>query len=356
MGRESVLSLFFKYLIMNANTIGNAFCLTTFGESHGPAVGGVIDGCPAGLEIDMSFITSELARRKPGQSAVTSTRNETDEVEFLSGLFEGKTTGAPVAFIIRNKDAKPSDYDNVKDLYRPSHADFTYQMKYGIRDYRGGGRASARTLAPCVVAGAIAKQILEKHDIKIVSSVVRIGQKTCHGGFTANEIEEILAGFRKKGDTVGAVVHCEVRNVPVGLGEPMFNKFHAALAHAMMSINAAKGFEIGDGFHTAEMSGSECNDLFVNENGRVRTLTNHSGGVLGGITNGENVTFNVAFKPIATIMQPQRTVDIHGNEVEYQVEGRHDVCVVPRVLPVVEAMAAAVTLDFLMLKCQKLIY
>lgn len=341
---------------MNANTIGNAFCLTTFGESHGPAVGGVIDGCPAGLEIDMSFITSELARRKPGQSAVTSTRNETDEVEFLSGLFEGKTTGAPVAFIIRNKDAKPSDYDNVKDLYRPSHADFTYQMKYGIRDYRGGGRASARTLAPCVVAGAIAKQILEKHDIKIVSSVVRIGQKTCHGGFPANEIEEILAGFRKKGDTVGAVVHCEVRNVPVGLGEPMFNKFHAALAHAMMSINAAKGFEIGDGFHTAEMSGSECNDLFVNENGRIRTLTNHSGGVLGGITNGENVTFNVAFKPIATIMQPQRTVDIHGNEVEYQVEGRHDVCVVPRVLPVVEAMAAAVTLDFLMLKCQKLIY
>lgn len=356
MGRESVLSLFFKYLIMNANTIGNAFCLTTFGESHGPAVGGVIDGCPAGLEIDMSFITSELARRKPGQSAVTSTRNESDEVEFLSGLFEGKTTGAPVAFIIRNKDAKPSDYDNVKDLYRPSHADFTYQMKYGIRDYRGGGRASARTLAPCVVAGAIAKQILEKHDIKIVSSVVRIGQKTCHGGFLANEIEEILAGFRKKGDTVGAVVHCEVRNVPVGLGEPMFNKFHAALAHAMMSINAAKGFEIGDGFHTAEMSGSECNDLFVNENGRIRTLTNHSGGVLGGITNGENVTFNVAFKPIATIMQPQRTVDIHGNEVEYQVEGRHDVCVVPRVLPVVEAMAAAVTLDFLMLKCQKLIY
>lgn len=341
---------------MNANTIGNAFCLTTFGESHGPAVGGVIDGCPAGLEIDMSFITSELARRKPGQSAVTSTRNETDEVEFLSGLFEGKTTGAPVAFIIRNKDAKPSDYDNVKDLYRPSHADFTYQMKYGIRDYRGVGRASARTLAPCVVAGAIAKQILEKHDIKIVSSVVRIGQKTCHGGFPANEIEEILAGFRKKGDTVGAVVHCEVRNVPVGLGEPMFNKFHAALAHAMMSINAAKGFEMGDGFHTAEMSGSECNDLFVNENGRVRTLTNHSGGVLGGITNGENVTFNVAFKPIATIMQPQRTVDIHGNEVEYQVEGRHDVCVVPRVLPVVEAMAAAVTLDFLMLKCQKLIY
>lgn len=356
LGRESVLSLFFKYLIMNANTIGNAFCLTTFGESHGPAVGGVIDGCPAGLEIDVSFITSELARRKPGQSAVTSTRNETDEVEFLSGLFEGKTTGAPVSFIIRNKDAKPSDYDNVKDLYRPSHADFTYQMKYGIRDYRGGGRASARTLAPCVVAGAIAKQILEKHDIKIVSSVVRIGQKTCHGGFPANEIEEILAGFRKKGDTVGAVVHCEVRNVPVGLGEPMFNKFHAALAHAMMSINAAKGFEIGDGFHTAEMSGSECNDLFVNENGRVRTLTNHSGGVLGGITNGENVTFNVAFKPVPTIMQPQRTVDIHGNEVEYQVEGRHDVCVVPRVLPVVEAMAAAVTLDFLMLKCQKLIY
>lgn len=335
---------------MNASTFGKAYCLTTFGESHGAAVGGVIDGCPAGLEVDKSFIISELARRKPGQSAVTSARNETDEVEFLSGLFEGKTTGTPIAFIIKNIDAKSSDYDNVKDLYRPSHADFTYQMKYGIRDYRGGGRASARTLAPCVVAGAIAKQVLEKQNIKIVSSVTKLGQKACNSGFSTNEIEEILSEYKMKNDTIGAVVHCEIQNVPVGLGEPAFNKFHAELAYAMMNINAAKGFEVGEGFHSAEMSGSECNDLFVKENGKIRTVTNHSGGVQGGITNGENVTFNVAFKPIATIMQPQQTVDIHGNEIEYKTEGRHDVCVVPRVLPVVEAMTAMVTLDFMMLK------
>lgn len=337
-------------IAMNANTFGNAYCLTTFGESHGPAVGGVIDGCPAGLEIDKSFIMSELSRRKPGQSAMMSTRNEPDEVEFLSGIFDGKTTGAPIAFVIRNKDAKPSDYDNVKDLYRPSHADFTYQMKYGIRDYRGGGRASARTLVPCVVAGAIAKQILDKHGVKVVSSVTRLGQDDCPEGFTTNETEEILSKYKEKNDTVGAVVHCEIKNIPAGLGEPAFNKFHAELARAMMNINAAKGFEIGEGFHSAEMSGSECNDLFVNENGKITTVTNHSGGVQGGITNGENVTFNVAFKPIPTIMQPQQTVDIHGNEVEYQIEGRHDVCVVPRVLPVVEAMAAIVTLDFVMMK------
>ncbi|MCQ2318102.1 MAG: chorismate synthase [Bacteroidales bacterium] len=335
---------------MNANTFGKAYCLTTFGESHGAAVGGVIDGCLAGLEVDKSFIMSELARRKPGQSTLTSTRNEADEVEFLSGLFEGRTTGAPIAFIIRNIDAKSSDYDNVKDLYRPSHADFTYQMKYGIRDYRGGGRASARTLAPCVVAGAIAKQVLEKQNIKIVSSVTKLGQKACHGGFSTNEVEEILSEYKMTNDTVGAVVHCEMQNVPVGLGEPVFNKFHAELAYAMMNINAAKGFEIGEGFHAAEMSGFECNDLFVKENGKIRTVTNHSGGVQGGITNGENVTFNVAFKPIPTIMQPQQTVDVQGNEVEYNIEGRHDVCVVPRVLPVVEAMAAMVTLDFIMLK------
>lgn len=281
---------------------------------------------------------------------MTSTRNETDEVEFLSGLFEGRTTGAPIAFIIRNIDAKSSDYDNVKDLYRPSHADFTYQMKYGIRDYRGGGRASARTLAPCVVAGAIAKQMLEKQNIKIISSVIKLGQKACHGGFSMNEIEAILSEYKMKNDTVGAVVHCEMQNVPVGLGEPSFNKFHAELAYAMMNINAAKGFEIGEGFHAAEMSGSECNDLFVNENGKIKASANHSGGVQGGITNGENVTFNVAFKPIPTIMQPQQTVDVQGNEVEYNIEGRHDVCVVPRVLPVVEAMAAIVTLDFVMMK------
>lgn len=335
---------------MNSNTFGNAFCLTTFGESHGVAIGGVIDGCPAGITIDYSLIMNELKRRKPGQNATMSARKEPDEVEFLSGLFEGKTTGAPIAFVIRNKDAKSSDYDNVKDVFRPSHADFTYQMKYGIRDYRGGGRASARTLMPCVVAGAIAKQILEKQNVKIDSSVVKIGQKSSRDGFSMNEIEEILSEYKNNNDTVGAVVHCEIQNVPIGLGEPAFCKFHAVLAQAMMSINAAKGFEIGEGFHSAEMCGSECNDLFVNENGKIKASTNHSGGVLGGITNGENVSFNVAFKPIPTIMQPQQTVDIQGNEVEYYVEGRHDVCVIPRVLPVVEAMAAMVTLDFLMMR------
>lgn len=335
---------------MNSNTFGKSFCLTTFGESHGLAIGGVIDGCPSGIEIDNSFIMNELARRKPGQNANMSARKEPDEVEFLSGIFEGKTTGSPIAFIIKNQDAKSSDYENVKDVFRPSHADFTYQMKYGIRDYRGGGRASARTLLPCVVAGAIAKQILEKQDIKIRSCVTRIGKNVSESGFKMSEIEEILSEYKKKNDTVGAIVHCEIHNVPVGLGEPSFNKFHASLANAMMNINAAKGFEIGDGFRSAEMSGIECNDLFINDNGKIRTATNHSGGVQGGITNGENVTFNVAFKPIPTIMQPQKTVDIQGNEIKYSIEGRHDVCVVPRVLPIVEAMAAMVTLDFLLLK------
>lgn len=337
-------------IIMNSNTFGKAFSLTTFGESHGAALGGVIDGCPSGITIDNSFIMNELARRMPGQNASVSARKEPDEVEYLSGIFEGKTTGTPIAFIIRNKDAKSSDYENVKNVFRPSHADFTYQMKYGIRDYRGGGRASARTLLPCVVAGAIAKQILREKNIEIVSSVTRIGTNVCDIGFTFNEIEKILTEFKEKHDTVGAAVHCEIQNVPVGLGEPAFDKFHASLAKAMMNINAAKGFEIGEGFHSAEMCGSECNDLFINENGRIMAATNYSGGVQGGITNGENVVFNVAFKPIPTIMQLQKTVDIQGNEVEYNVEGRHDVCVVPRVLPIIEAMAAMVTLDFVLLK------
>lgn len=335
---------------MNSNTLGETFSLTTFGESHGPAIGGVIDGCPAGISIDKSFIMNELSRRKTGQNPTMSMRNEPDEVEFLSGLFEGVTTGAPIAFMVRNKDAKSSDYENVKDVFRPSHADFTYQMKYGIRDYRGGGRASARTLLPCVVAGAIAKQILKGRGIEIVSSVTRIGTEVCDNGFTVNEIENILSRYKEQRDSVGAIVHCEIQNIPVGLGEPAFEKFHAALAHAMMNINAAKGFEIGEGFRSAEMCGSKCNDLFINDNGRIRTATNHSGGVQGGITNGENVVFNVAFKPIPTIMQPQKTVDIQGNEIEYNIEGRHDVCVVPRVLPIVEAMAAMVTLDFMLLK------
>ena len=310
--------------------------MTTFGESHGAAIGGVIDGCPAGILLDKSLIERELSRRKPGQDNTMSARKEPDEVEFLSGLFEGKTTGTPIAFLIRNKDAKTSDYENIKNVFRPSHADFTYQMKYGIRDYAGGGRGSARTLLPCVVAGAIAKQILATQGIEIQSNVIQIGEE------------------REK-DTVGAIVQGTIKNVPVGLGEPAFQKFNAVLAHAMMTINAAKGFEIGEGFNAASMRGSECNDEFIFDGERIRTKTNHSGGVQGGITNGEDVVFRVAFKPIPSVMFPQQTVDIQGNATTLEIQGRHDVCVVPRVLPMVEAMAAMVTLDFILLKkCNKI--
>lgn len=321
---------------MNPNTFGTAYCLTTFGESHGPAIGGVIDGCPSGILLDKSLIEKELSRRKPGQDATMSARKEPDEVEYLSGLFEGKTTGTPIAFLIRNKDAKTSDYENIKDVFRPSHADFTYQMKYGIRDYAGGGRGSARTLLPCVVAGAVAKQILATQGIEIQSEVIEMGEA------------------REK-DTVGAIIQGTIKNAPVGLGEPAFMKFHAILAYAMMTINAAKGFEIGEGFNAARMRGSECNDEFIFDGERIRTKTNHSGGVQGGITNGEDIVFRVAFKPIPSVMLPQQTVDIHGNAVTLEIQGRHDVCVVPRVLPMVEAMAAMVTLDFILLKkCNKI--
>ena len=321
---------------MNSNTFGTAFCLTTFGESHGAAIGGVIDGCPAGILLDKALIEKELSRRKPGQNATMSARKEPDEVEYLSGLFEGKTTGAPIAFLIRNKDAKTSDYENIKDVFRPSHADFTYQMKYGIRDYAGGGRGSARTLLPCVVAGAIAKQILATQGIEISSEVIEMGEA------------------REK-DTVGAIIQGTIKNAPVGLGEPAFMKFHAILAYAMMTINAAKGFEIGEGFNAARMRGSECNDEFTFDGERIRTKTNHSGGVQGGITNGEDIVFRVAFKPIPSVMLPQQTVDIQGNTVTLEIQGRHDVCVVPRVIPIVEAMAAMITLDFVLLKkCNKI--
>lgn len=310
--------------------------MTTFGESHGAAIGGVIDGCPAGILLDKTLIEKELSRRKPGRDATMSARKEPDEVEFLSGLFEGKTTGAPIAFLIRNKDAKTSDYENIKDVFRPSHADFTYQMKYGIRDYAGGGRGSARTLLPCVVAGAIAKQILAAQGVEIQSEVIEMGEA------------------REK-DTVGAIIQGTIKNAPVGLGEPAFMKFHAVLAYAMMTINAAKGFEIGDGFKAAKMKGSEYNDEFMFDGERIRTKTNHSGGVQGGITNGEDIVFRVAFKPIPSVMLPQQTVDIHGNAVTLEIQGRHDTCVVPRVIPIVEAMAAMVTLDFVLLKkCNKI--
>ena len=339
---------------MNSNTIGTAYCLTTFGESHGPAIGGVIDGCPAGVSLDKELIERELDKRRGGKNAAMSMRKEPDEVEFLSGLFEGKTTGTPIAFIIRNRDAKTSDYDNLKDVYRPSHGDFTYQEKYGIRDYAGGGRASARTLLPCVVAGAIARQILATQGIEVRSDVIQIGPERSEG-FSTEEIENILTKYREEKDTVGAVIQGVIKNAPVGLGEPAFMKFNAVLAQAMMSINGAKGFEIGEGMHAAAMRGSDCNDLFTFESGKVRTLTNHSGGVQGGITNGEDIVFRVGFKPIPSVMRPQQTVDINGNSKVLEIQGRHDVCVVPRVIPMVEAMAAMVTLDFILLKkCNKI--
>jgi chorismate synthase len=339
---------------LNSNTIGTAYCLTTFGESHGPAIGGVIDGCPAGVSLDKELIERELDKRRGGKNASMSMRKEPDEVEFLSGLFEGKTTGTPIAFIIRNRDAKTSDYDNLKDVYRPSHGDFTYQEKYGIRDYAGGGRASARTLLPCVVAGAIARQILATQGIEVRSDVIQIGPERSEG-FSTEEIENILTKYREEKDTVGAVIQGVIKNAPVGLGEPAFMKFNAVLAQAMMSINGAKGFEIGEGMHAAAMRGSDCNDLFTFESGKVRTLTNHSGGVQGGITNGEDIVFRVGFKPIPSVMRPQQTVDINGNAKVLEIQGRHDVCVVPRVIPMVEAMAAMVTLDFILLKkCNKI--
>ena len=331
---------------MGANTFGNNFTLTTFGESHGEAVGGVIDGCPSGLLIDFNLIEEELQRRKTGTNSAMSQRKESDKVVFLSGIFEGKTLGTPIAFMVRNEDARFADYENIKDIYRPSHADFTYQQKYGIRDYRGGGRGSARTLLPCVVAGAIAKQILRQYDIEIRSFATQIGEERSDA-FSAEEIVSILNKVKNENDTVGAVVRVEIDNMPVGAGEPHFRKLQAVLAQAMFSINAVKGFEYGEGFHAASMRGSECNDTFINIDGKIRTRTNHSGGIQGGISNGEKIYFNVAFKPIPTIMQSQNTVNVAGEEVVYDITGRHDVCVVPRVLPVVEAMTAIALVDFI---------
>ena len=312
------------------NTIGHNFRLTTFGESHGAAIGGVIDGCPPNWKLDFDFIESELLRRKTGQSPTSSQRKETDRIEWLSGLLDGVTLGTPIAFMVHNEDANPKDYAALKDVYRPSHADFTYQKKYGIRDWRGGGRASARTTLPIVVAGAIAKQILKGEGIQIIAEVVSMG-----------DAEQA----RKKGDTVGGIVECRIYRAPSGLGEPMFNKFSAELAHAMFSLPAVKGFEIGDGFALASMKGSEANDAIINKEGRITTLTNHSGGIQGGITNGNVVVFRVAFKPIPSIAQPQQTVNRAGETCEITIEGRHDVCALPRALVLVESLAAMVTLD-----------
>lgn len=346
------------------NTIGNIFRLTSFGESHGVALGGVIDGCPAGIAIDLDFIQSELDRRKPGQSKITTSRKENDEVEFLSGIFEGLTTGVPIGFIVKNRNQHSKDYDNMKELFRPSHADYTYSTKYGIRDHRGGGRSSARETIARVVAGAIAKLALKQLNINIVAYTSQVGsikisddykkfdwgliEQTlvrCPDLELAEKMTQLIEEVKQTGDTIGGVVTCVVQGVPVGLGEPVFGKLHAALGNAMLSINAVKGFEYGDGFDVSHR-GSERNDVFYAENNEVKTKTNYSGGIQGGISNGQDIYFRVAFKPVATILRVQETIDIEKNTVELNAKGRHDPCVLPRAVPIVEAMTAITILDY----------
>ncbi len=352
-----------------SNTIGKLFRVTTFGESHGEAVGGIIDGCPAGITIDEDFVQNELNQRKPGQSKITTARNESDKVHFLSGIFDGKTIGTPLAFVVFNENQHSADYENIRDIFRPSHADYTYQMKYGIRDYRGGGRSSARETLSRVVAGAIAKLILREKNIEIQAYTSQIGNIKLNGTYKdynlsntesnivrcpdaelAKQMENLILDVKKDGDTIGGVVSCVVKNVPIGLGEPVFGKLHAKLADAMLSINAAKGFDYGLGFDFAEKRGSEVNDVFFNDNGTIRTRSNNSGGVQGGISNGEDIYFRVAFKPVATLLKDQKTVNIKGEEVTFKTEGRHDPCVVPRAVPIVESMAAIVILDAVLQK------
>lgn len=352
---------------MAGNSFGTLFKLTTFGESHGPAIGGVIDGCPSGIVLDMAFIQSELNRRKPGQSEIVTQRKEPDTVEFLSGIFEGQTTGTPIGFTIKNTDQKSKDYSHIKDVYRPSHADYTYEKKYGVRDYRGGGRSSARETACRVVAGAIAKHVLKDVQIHAYTSSVgdlflekpyqdldfskiESNDVRCPDEKIANQMIDKIKAIRKAGDTIGGTVTCVIQNVPVGWGEPVFDKLHAELGKAMLSINAVKGFEYGSGFCGAKMKGSEHNDQF-NTDGT--TKTNLSGGIQGGISNGMDIYFRVAFKPVATIIQKQNTLDNQGHIVEMQGKGRHDPCVVPRAVPIVEAMAALVLADYKLLHRQE---
>lgn len=346
-----------------SNTFGKIFTLTTFGESHGEAIGGIIDGCPAGIELDFKAIQKELDRRKPGQSKIVTQRKEPDEVQFLSGIFEGKTTGTSIGFIIKNVQQRSGDYSHIKDAYRPSHADFTYDKKYGTRDYRGGGRSSARETANWIVGGSVAKQVIS--DIKINAFTSSVGtvfmekpyQKIdfskiesnivrCPDEATAEKMIQRISEIKKQGDTIGGTITCVIENVPVGLGEPIFDKLHAQLGKAMLSINAVKGFEYGSGFCGAKMRGSEHNDIF---NADETTKTNLSGGIQGGISNGMDIYFRVAFKPVATIMQSQQTIDKDGNIVEIHGKGRHDPCVVPRAVPIVEALAAMVLTDFMLL-------
>jgi chorismate synthase len=361
------------------NTFGNIFRLTTFGESHGEAVGGVVDGMPAGIDIDVDFIQAELDRRRPGQSRITTGRKEPDRIEILSGVFEGKSTGTPIGFIVRNTNQHSQDYENLRCLFRPSHADYTYYSKYGIRDHRGGGRSSARVTIARVVGGALAKLALRKLNIAITAYTEQVGPLTvgreyrsldltktetnivrCPDSTKAKEMEDLIAKVKAEGDTIGGIVACVVKGCPVGLGEPEFGKLHAQLGAAMLGINAVKGFEYGDGFNMAGKRGSEVNDIFVvtADNGgqpKITTKTNHSGGIQGGLSNGEDIFFRVAFKPVATILREQPTVDLEGNPTIMKARGRHDPCVVPRAVPIVEAMAAMVILDnYLMNKTVRL--
>jgi chorismate synthase len=352
---------------MAGNTFGKLLRLTTFGESHGKAIGGVLDGFPAGVSIDDELIKNDLKRRMPGQSDLVSQRKEKDEVEILSGIFEGISLGSPIAFVVWNRDQNPADYYHLKDAFRPSHADFTYESKYGTRDYRGGGRASARETVSRVVGGAFARMILDQYGIKIIAFVKQVSTiKTekpyhqldmskieespvrCPDRKISDKIVELIRSTKEQGDTLGGIIQCVVKNVPEGIGEPVFDKLHADLGKAMLSINAVKGFEIGSGFHSTELKGSEHNDLFTVEKGKIITATNYSGGIQGGISNGMDIYFNVAFKPIATLMKDQESVNKAGKKVKIEGKGRHDVCVVPRAVPIVEAMTALVVADHLL--------
>ncbi|MDJ1491772.1 chorismate synthase [Cytophagaceae bacterium DM2B3-1] len=348
------------------NSYGKAFRITTFGESHGAGIGVIIDGCPAGLTIDTDFIQQELNRRKPGQSRITTQRREKDEFQILSGVFEGKTQGTPIAMVIMNEDQRSHDYSHIAEQFRPSHADYTYQAKYGTRDYRGGGRSSARETAARVAAGAVAKLLLAQVGVKIEAYVSKVGKLAlekhyselnialaeenavrCPDPETAQKMFDLIDATRKNGDSIGGIVTCVIKGTPVGWGEPVFDKLHAELGKAMLGINAVKGFEYGSGFEGASWYGSQHNDAFyTDEQGNVHTRTNYSGGIQGGISNGEDIYFNVAFKPVATIMQDQESIDLHGNVVTVTGKGRHDPCVVPRAVPIVESMAALVLADF----------
>jgi chorismate synthase len=362
--RKRLNKIKFSIHIFMSNTLGKLFTFTSFGESHGKGIGGIVDGCPSGIEIDEIFIQSELNRRRPGQSSISTPRKEGDKVEFLSGIFEGKSTGTPIAFVIWNENQHSSDYDHLKEVYRPSHADFTYQQKYGIRDHRGGGRSSARETASRVVAGAIAKLALKQLGVEITAFTSQVGHIAmtetfettdlsliesnivrCPESETAKLMIKYIEQLKSEGDSIGGIVSCVIKGVPVGWGEPLFDKVQARLALAMMSINATHGFDYGRGFEGVGMKGSEMNDPFVKDGDKVSTKTNNSGGIQGGISNGQDIYFRVLFKPVATISKKQDTLDIHTNEVELEARGRHDPCVLPRAVPIVEAMAAMTLLD-----------